>query len=381
MIKKATKNTSPRKTTAPLKNQAQSMTVQQARQQLNITVDLIPNTNSNRPGTPLQAKKVTIHNTDNDSAGADARAHAKYMKGTDAQQRKVSWHFTVDDGSVYQSLPVNEVGWHAATHAGNTTSLGIEICENQGINQTAANTRAALLTALMLYELHIPLAGNVVQHHDWSGKNCPHMLRATAGGWTAFLAEVKAFYDAFSADAPHSHLAALSHHAPVHALDVAPAGKRLRPRVSAAAFRFGGAAHAEGVSGVQSDILSTEFGGGSEAGMPSAYGGIVDPDEPQASLPARVPSSQRRVVVTNPANGRSVECLVNDVGPWNTHDAYWNTGSRPAAEAQHQNGDVAENGQVPSNEAGIDLTPAAMLALGVHGPVNTRKVRVDWEFV
>ena len=39
--------------------------------------------------------------------------------------------------------------------------------------------------------------------------------------------------------------------------------------------------------------------------------------------------------------------------------------------------------QADSPQKGIfvDLTPAAMEALGVNGPVNTRQVHVDWDFV
>jgi hypothetical protein len=190
---------SPKKTTAPPAASLpapQALSVQDVRQRLNLTVDLIPRENSNRPGTPLAASRITIHNTDNDSPGADARAHAKYMKGQDAMNRKVSWHFTVDDGAVFQSLPVNEGGWHAGSHAGNTSTIGIEICQNQGIDQAAANTRAALLTALMLHELGIPLKNNVVQHHHWSGKDCPMLLRHPASRWAAFLGEVAAFHAA-----------------------------------------------------------------------------------------------------------------------------------------------------------------------------------------
>src|SRR5205085_1662408 len=43
------------------------ITIQSARQQLNIVVDHIPLGHSNRPGTPLSATKITIHNTDNAS--------------------------------------------------------------------------------------------------------------------------------------------------------------------------------------------------------------------------------------------------------------------------------------------------------------------------
>jgi hypothetical protein len=323
------------------------------RQDLNIVVDLIPRTNSNRPGTPLHPSKITIHNTDNAEPGADAQAHCRYQKGADAQRRQVSWHFTVDDGNIYQSLLVDEVGWHAGSHAGNSCSIGIEICEHQGIDQVAANSRAAQLTALMLHELAIDLEGNVVQHNSWSGKDCPALLRNPPNGWKKFLEEVAQFYRKTNVDKQDEN----EHGAPVHEAD----GSR-------------------GVVSVQTNILSTEFGGGNEAGMPSAYGGTIDPNRAQASLPARVARSRRQIRVTNSNNNRSVTCFVNDVGPWNMHDTYWDQGIRPAAEAQYQSGEPAENGQVPTNDAGLDLTPAAMLALGVSGAINTRQVKVDWQF-
>jgi hypothetical protein len=130
------------------------------------------------------------------------------------------------------------------------------------------------------------------------------------------------------------------------------------------------------------DIYATEFGGGAEAGMDSAYGGKVDPDALQASLPAKIAggATKRTIRVLNPANRRIATCLVNDVGPWNTKDAYWNSDKRPRAEAQFALKQKADNGQVPSNPAGIDLTPAVYDALGIPGKINTRNAKVDWEF-
>lgn len=131
------------------------------------------------------------------------------------------------------------------------------------------------------------------------------------------------------------------------------------------------------------NINATEFGGGSESGMDSAYGGKVHGDQPEAALPALLPKAKdkRRILVTNHKNGNTVVCLVNDLGPWNKTDDYWNHGTRPKAEEQFRDGKKAENGHVPNNDAGLDLTPAAMAALGVPGPVNTRQVHVDWRFV
>lgn len=131
---------------------------------------------------------------------------------------------------------------------------------------------------------------------------------------------------------------------------------------------------------VHMGVYATEFGGGAEAGMPSAYGGLVQPAKLEVSLPARVPADRRLVVVENPANGNRARCRVNDVGPWNTADAYWDTGARPAAEAQHKGSRRAQNKRVPTNPAGIDLTPAVMDALGVAGKVNTRAALVNWWF-
>jgi hypothetical protein len=129
------------------------------------------------------------------------------------------------------------------------------------------------------------------------------------------------------------------------------------------------------------NIAATEFGGGSEAGMDSAYGGKVNPDAFEASLPAKVPNANRQIRVVHIASGRTVVCKVNDVGPWNTKDKYWEGSGRPLAETQFRNRTPAQNGDVPTNDAGIDLTPAVYDAFGVPGPVNSRQTHVDWEFV
>ena len=134
-----------------------------------------------------------IHNTDNPSPGANAAAHAKYQKGPDARARQVSWHFTVDDIAVFQSLPTNEVGRHAGSSAGNSISLGIEICMNPEMDEAAGYDRSALLTAVMARAHGISVPSGIVQHNHWTGKNCPRVLRERAGAWQAFLDAVTAY--------------------------------------------------------------------------------------------------------------------------------------------------------------------------------------------
>ncbi|MFD1874294.1 N-acetylmuramoyl-L-alanine amidase [Hymenobacter bucti] len=159
-------------------------------ERLNLARDIIQEGARNRSGRPLTPSFITIHNTANADRGANAKMHARYLHGTDAQQRLVSWHFSVDDQQCVQHLPLYEQGMHAGTSLGNARSIGIEICENKGIDQPAANQRAALLTAALLRLLGLDLS-RVVPHKHWSGKQCPHLLLDATGGIDKFLQLVK----------------------------------------------------------------------------------------------------------------------------------------------------------------------------------------------
>lgn len=173
------------------------MTINGARERLSIEVDLISPEASNRPGRRLIPTHVTLHNTDNSSPGADARAHGRYVKGADARARKVSWHYSVDDVRVVQHVPDVEVAWHAGS--GNSRSIAIEICHHVGIDQAAANDRAALLTAVLM-KTHNIAAEAVVPHQHWTGKNCPRLLLAGSGGFEAFRAGAAAYAASIDAE-------------------------------------------------------------------------------------------------------------------------------------------------------------------------------------
>jgi len=159
---------------------------------------------------PLRAKYITIHSTQN--PGGTAAAHASGMasgnfRGTSPWNRTgyLTWHFTVDDREAIQSLPLNIQGEHADHDGpGNTTSIGIEICEfgDRG-RQAAAIDRAARLTAYVMHRTGVPL-DHVVPHYHWPQhhfnhyqKNCPIIL--LDGGkpgprWDAFLRKVRSYY-------------------------------------------------------------------------------------------------------------------------------------------------------------------------------------------
>ena len=154
-----------------------------------IQVDYISAGRKNRPGGMNPTDYITIHETGNFAKGADAAAHASWLKGNDAEEERISYHFTVDDRSIFQHLPDNETAYHAGDGAGgpgNTTSIGIEICVNEDGDFERAKVNAASLVRLLMAEHGIPL-DKVVQHNHWNGKDCPKTIRATPGGWEAFL--------------------------------------------------------------------------------------------------------------------------------------------------------------------------------------------------
>lgn len=151
-----------------------------------IRQDFIPLGSSNRPGTRLRPTHITVHETDNTSKGANADAHARYLKGPDARRRSVSWHFTVDDKEIVQHLPTNEIGWHAGSK-GNLASIGIEICVNSDGNFEKAKQNAQWLIRKLMNTHNISL-DNVVTHNYWTGKNCPRRLRPE---WEQFKQGIK----------------------------------------------------------------------------------------------------------------------------------------------------------------------------------------------
>jgi hypothetical protein len=106
---------------------------------------------------------------------------------------------------------------------------------------------------------------------------------------------------------------------------------------------------------------------------------MINPRAFEVSLPCKV-SADRRVVAVYHGT-RSVMCRVNDVGPWNLHDDYWNRDSIPRSIGQKANRERAEDGLIPSNPAGLDATPAVFDELGITGAESTRGATVDWAFV
>jgi N-acetylmuramoyl-L-alanine amidase len=180
--------------------------------EVNLKVDMVPRgTHGRRVYRPMTPRYITIHSTENYTAGAAqhslALKHGALRSPITRHGNRIGyliWHFTVDDHMAIQHMPISEQGEHADFHGpGNRLSIGIEMCENRGGNLRATIERTAKLTAVLMKRQGIPL-GNVVPHYHWPrlgkqppNKNCPHFLMTNGRPgpkWRWFLSRVNDYY-------------------------------------------------------------------------------------------------------------------------------------------------------------------------------------------
>ncbi len=165
-------------------------------------VDHIPTStpNNRRSGRTLKASTLTIHNTGNPTSTAHNERNWLTNPTNDVT---ASYHIVIGPESTaansrivaIETLPLNEVGWHAGdgngASSGNRTSIGIEICESGDYAKTLE--RAVQLAAKMLKERGWGVE-RLRRHYDWSGKNCPRLMNGDGKwtGWDEFKARVAA---------------------------------------------------------------------------------------------------------------------------------------------------------------------------------------------
>ncbi|MES2981721.1 MAG: N-acetylmuramoyl-L-alanine amidase [Verrucomicrobiota bacterium] len=180
--------------------------------EVRLKVDMVPRgTHGRRVVRPMRPRYITIHSTQNYSAGAEKHSLALKRGALRAPKRRggnrigyLIWHFTVDQGLAIQHMPTSEQGEHADFDGpGNRYSIGIEMCEERGSNKQATVERTAKLTAILMKKNGIPLK-NVVPHYHWPRrgtsqlhKNCPHFLMddgRPGKKWRWFQGRVNYYY-------------------------------------------------------------------------------------------------------------------------------------------------------------------------------------------
>jgi N-acetylmuramoyl-L-alanine amidase len=180
--------------------------------EVRLKVDMVPRgKHGRRVVRPMNPRYITIHSTQNFTAGAEKHSLALKSGALRAPKRRggnrigyLIWHFTVDQGIAIQHMPTSEQGEHADFDGpGNRYSIGIEMCEERGSNKAATIERTAKLTAVLMKKHGIPLR-NIVPHYHWPrrgasppNKNCPHFLLDNGRPgrkWKWFLGRVHSYY-------------------------------------------------------------------------------------------------------------------------------------------------------------------------------------------
>lgn len=141
---------------------------------------------------PMTPTSITVHNTANDASAAN---EVKYM--TD-NNNAVSYHVAIDDVEVIEAIPFSRNAFHVGDGKdgkGNRSSIGIEICYSKsgGARYEAAEQNAVEYIAHVLHDKGWGV-DRVKQHFDWSGKNCPHRIRAE-GRWNSFIKRIQSKLD------------------------------------------------------------------------------------------------------------------------------------------------------------------------------------------
>lgn len=151
-----------------------------------IKKDHLPKGCKKRQGKAMTAQYITVHNTGNPtSTAANERAYLSNPTNTNS----TAYHIVVDAKQALEAIPPNEVAYHAGDGSngpGNTTSIGIEICES---GDYQANEQAAVELIASMLKLRGWGVDRVKAHKDWSGKQCPHLILPH---WNDFLSRISA---------------------------------------------------------------------------------------------------------------------------------------------------------------------------------------------
>ena len=135
---------------------------------------------------------IVIHETDNWSKGADAKAHANAMKNGNLAG---TVHYYVDSKSVYQTLDHSDGAWAVGDGKGkygitNRNSINIEICVNPETDYYVAVDKAEQLAAFLLKQYGWS-TDRLKRHYDASRKHCPRRI-LDEGLWPKFVEKTAA---------------------------------------------------------------------------------------------------------------------------------------------------------------------------------------------
>lgn len=147
--------------------------------------------NNTRSGQELkEVKGIIIHNTA--EPGQSAEGMWKYYENlAESGDVSESMHFLIDDdGSIIQSIPCDEIAFHALSR--NSDSIGIQYCHSSNDGSLSGDAYKSLVALVVeLCEEYDLETSDVKLHYDVTTKECPEYYVNNPEQWQSFLSEVK----------------------------------------------------------------------------------------------------------------------------------------------------------------------------------------------
>ncbi|MFI3257379.1 MAG: peptidoglycan recognition family protein [Spirochaetales bacterium] len=145
-----------------------------------------------------QVAGIIVHSTG--VSGQSAGTVRDYFDALKNQSKLfASAHYVVDKGGqIIQCIPETEIAYHAGADsyskavyeylpsAPNYCTIGIEMCEDDGIITTEVQSTTQELIKQLIKKYKIPLDA-VLRHYDVTGKECPKHFVWDDHAWILFL--------------------------------------------------------------------------------------------------------------------------------------------------------------------------------------------------
>ena len=141
--------------------------------------------------------EFTVTHNSGTPSNPSAQALNTSMRNDETTQK--SWHFSVDENTIVQGLPLNRNGWHAGDGRdgdGNRKGIAVEICRDMSDDTDAefslAERNAAILIADIMYQRGWTKE-TICKHQDFADKYCPH--KTLDKGWDRYVDMVLEYLD------------------------------------------------------------------------------------------------------------------------------------------------------------------------------------------
>ena len=141
-------------------------------------------------------KQFTITHNAGTSGNPSAETLSDSMDNTTEER---SWHFSVDESTIVQNIPLNRNSWAAGDYSSGWNSkngINIEICRDmEGENAdkfSDAERNGAILIAELMYQNGWN-KDTIKKHQDFANKYCPH--KTLDLGWDRYVDMVMGFLD------------------------------------------------------------------------------------------------------------------------------------------------------------------------------------------